>query len=192
MNNENRTCPDCGVSPGQMHEKDCDVERCSGCGLQRVSCDCDDAGRSVWTGSVATKNVTKSLELAADERIGAEAKQCYGNSMRAVMHCPEHYNAVYVEGFAVFTNGFSIEHGWVEVDGEIVDPTLPTDNMAYFPGLRFEGAYGLSKAFAIPTDGCCSDLPIFYRFGWGGGESPEFSAARKAAECYAETLYSHA
>ncbi len=42
-------------------------------------------------------------------------------------------------------DGFAIEHGWIEKDGMVIDPTLPTDEIVYFPGLRFRGQYGLAK-----------------------------------------------
>lgn len=47
-------CPDCGVKPGQPHEDGCDVERCSACSYQRLSCGCDDSAHDKlfarWTG----------------------------------------------------------------------------------------------------------------------------------------------
>lgn len=47
-------CPDCGVIPGQMHKKYCDIEACSNCGEQRFSCGCSrrshDRAFARWTG----------------------------------------------------------------------------------------------------------------------------------------------
>ena len=62
-----RDCGDCGVSPGELHRRGCDVERCALCGMQATSCECvpgdDDVeweryeqavehfgGRLPWTG----------------------------------------------------------------------------------------------------------------------------------------------
>ena len=76
----------------------------------------------------------------------------------------------------------ALEHGWVERNGVIVDPTLPTNELTYFPGLRFKGLRGLSKALQIPKpEHTSEDLPIFYRFGWGGIESSVFRSALIAA-----------
>ena len=46
-----RTCPDCGVKPGEIHHGGCDVARCGGCGKQAISCGCGDTSvTDVWTG----------------------------------------------------------------------------------------------------------------------------------------------
>jgi primosomal protein N' len=46
-----KTCPDCGVNPGELHEDNCDVARCKNCGWQLLFHDnCDDPENTTWTG----------------------------------------------------------------------------------------------------------------------------------------------
>jgi hypothetical protein len=121
------------------------------------------------------KNVDKSKKLR--KTIRSKAQQCYANAWDAIETLEEYKNATYVEGMAV-ANGLVIEHGWIEHGSEIVDPTLLDDNVAYFPGLRFKGREGLDSTWRIPgMDESGMKLPIFYRFGWGGVNSPEFLQA---------------
>ncbi len=45
-------CHDCSVEPGEQHLDNCDVERCSVCGEQRLSCECEGHSKDFakWTG----------------------------------------------------------------------------------------------------------------------------------------------
>jgi len=50
-----RTCHDCGAKPGEAHSENCDVERCSVCGGQRLQCDPNECSEhdkmfAKWTG----------------------------------------------------------------------------------------------------------------------------------------------
>ena len=123
-------------------------------------------------------------DIVESKRVGgivrAVKKQCYYNAFRVIMEIPEYAKADYVEGIAL-SGGMLIEHGWIEKDGVIVDPSISLDEMVYFPGLRFAGKTGLAKAIRSPRPRHTEDLPIFYRFGWGGIECPDFRAAIVAA-----------
>ncbi len=127
-------------------------------------------------------NVNESKRVARVVR--AKRQDGYKNAVRVIRKVPEYNMADYVEGYAVVGGKLCIEHGWVEQDGVVIDPTLHDEGIGYFPGLRFTGSRGIAKALETPKDNWCEDLPIFFRFGWGGIESPEFRAAIVAAFRY--------
>ena len=131
-----------------------------------------------------TKDIVESQR--GKKIVRPRVKQCYANAAKVVLALPEYADAEYVEGLAVIEKAVVIEHGWVEKDGVIVDPTLPDKPLDYFPGLRFRGQRGLAEALKIPKpEYTTEDFPIFFRFGWGGIDSPEFRAALTAAYRYA-------
>jgi hypothetical protein len=72
------------------------------------------------------RNLELEAELIAFGR--PEKKQCYRNSLLALYALGEMEEgiekAVYVEGFVFVMGLFWIEHGWLEVDGALVDVTL--------------------------------------------------------------------
>ncbi len=62
-------CPDCGVPAGQPHLENCDVERCSVCGLQRYGCNCDghDSSFARWTGFWPGELEARGLDINVNE-----------------------------------------------------------------------------------------------------------------------------
>ena len=135
-----------------------------------------------------TKNTEESRRVAGHEDVRAERQQCYANAFRVVMFVPGYADATYAEGYAVCSQGSCIEHGWVEKDGEIIDPTLPDETLTYFGGLRFRGQTGIAEAVRIPKEPGCEDFPFFYRFGFGGRKSPDFRNAWNEALAYSNSL----
>jgi hypothetical protein len=127
----------------------------------------------------------KSESARIKRLVRSKPKQCYVNAARVVLHSPDYAGADYVEGLAVIGKAMVIEHGWIERDSVIIDPTLPHDDLDYFPGLRFKGQRGLAEAMKIPKPKRTrEDFPIFYSFGWGGIDSEEFRGALIAANRY--------
>lgn len=69
MANRPINCPDCGVSPGEIHLDHCDVERCSCCGDQKMSCYCHphDKAFARWTGFWPGSLEAESLGLTLND-----------------------------------------------------------------------------------------------------------------------------
>ncbi len=66
------------------------------------------------------KNIEKSQSIS--RAIKAKNGQCWNNALLAMLLYPN--SALYVEGFVMYTPlGFPVHHGWVELDGEIIELT---------------------------------------------------------------------
>ena len=111
-------------------------------------------------------NVAESARCAGHRDVRARWGHCYANACRIIWYAQGYEDADYVEGIAVCPDGQMIEHGWVERDGQIIDPThARIDGVAYFPGLRLHGRAGIAEAGITDyhdRDVFHPDLPVFY------------------------------
>jgi hypothetical protein len=125
------------------------------------------------------------LNLALSKRVAkivnAQPKECWKNAFFSLMEVSELARGQYVEGWITpITIPIAIEHAWIELDGQIIDPTPKswTVQFAYFPGLR------LSKDKLMQAVGDDGRLPIVWRYGWGGMEHPGYREAYRQALDY--------
>ncbi len=97
-----------------------------------------------FQGQLAGPEHAGEFDLAESLRVGdavnARLGQCYRNAMLAAQHLyweesPDGgiLRPLYVEGYAVL-HGVPIEHGWLLVNGAVVDPTAA----AFRDGVMFE------------------------------------------------------
>ena len=128
----------------------------------------------------------RELSQRLAQAIDAEDQACWRNAFLCLAHLD---GAVYVEGWAVTRGSVPREHGWLEVNGCIVDPTpayLEDTPAVYFPGLRFT-AEEARRTVETRSSTCePGDFPLAWRFGWGGADAPEYRAAFDAAWTYAQ------
>ena len=79
------------------------------------------------------------LSLETAQHIQSKAKKPFDNAYRAALTIE---GATYVQGFAVLGGSSQpIEHAWIELEGRIVDPSLPhlqkqSTAIYYFPAQR--------------------------------------------------------
>lgn len=83
------------------------------------------------------KPLDEALSVDVAQRVKSKAKTQFQNAYRAALATQ---GAVYVQGFLAFAGKpyKPIEHGWIELENSIVDPTLPYLNknaqeIWYFP-----------------------------------------------------------
>ena len=94
----NDACPDCGTRIGEPHKHECDVERCSVCGAQRITCDCDghEPMASAWTGELPDKTSISFSELTAlSEKEPEEVKESHMRAYRVQLGEDTEADALY-------------------------------------------------------------------------------------------------
>ena len=87
----------------------------------------------------------------------AITKQCWKNSLDALSDYP---GSEYIEGWAVTKPSYlAIEHGWLELDGKVIDPTIPDKAIKYFPVLRFNAGEAWTLAREIGSVPLIWEMP---------------------------------
>lgn len=113
--------------------------------------------------------LSHNRELAAElaQQVQAEPKECFRNSVLAQYAYDERLRpasreaagAIYVEGILLIMGGLLIEHGWLGIDGRIVDVTLDDiEPKCYTPIFKY------SKAEVRPHVARHRRLPFFQYF----------------------------
>jgi hypothetical protein len=106
------------------------------------------------------KQVDRKLSRQVAKAIGAAQRSAWRKACLALQLDSDLEDGLYVEGWAVLVDSrLVIEHGWVELNGRIVDPTRWDREVAYFPALRFD------KEQVLEALVDCPELPVTWRCG---------------------------
>ena len=122
--------------------------------------------------------VNADLSRGLAEWITMRPGECFYNAHKAAEKMP---GAFYVEGWAVTQAAGLTDHGWIEVEGEIVDPSWAASGF----GKYYAAAERFSRdSFLRAWTENAGELPLMWRHGWGGGELG--AQALRAARAYLE------
>jgi len=60
------------------------------------------------------------------------------NAFKVLLNVPDYSEATYIEGMAISKGKLLLEHGWIEKDREIIDPTLSRQRHYLFSGFQIQ------------------------------------------------------
>ena len=122
------------------------------------------------------KKVDRDLSKQVAEAIGADTQSAWRKAWLALQEDSDLEDALYVEGWAVLLdNLLVIEHGWVELNGRIVDPARWDRDLVYFPALRFD------KEQVLDALVDSAELPVTWRYGPRLRDNPAYHHAWQEA-----------
>lgn len=129
--------------------------------------------------SQLTLDRARSIELSIE--LNAEPQRCWNNALDVLLR--KHGDAVYIEGW-ISRYGRVFEHGWVELDGSVLDTTpglLFGEPATYFPGIRYQ----LRDVVRIISQREAVSPP----FAWLAERPAEYLAAQAAATEHAGSTH---
>ena len=139
------------------------------------------------------KDVDLSLRVA--EVFKAKPRRCWQNVFTALLFS-QGLKVLYVEGFAIPGDaaypGSRQPHGWLELEGAVIDPTWANDTKAvYFPGVKFTLADALTwwEKPLEESEGRRTLLPLVYRLGNIGLNHPDYMRALSEADGYGRLMW---
>lgn len=98
-------CPDCGTPVGELHKPGCDIERCTACGHQKLTCGCD-SGHTVWTGKWPVTSIIRDL-------IGNEAWECGACALTAQMR-----RVILMKAYMMYQEWSNQNYSWQWLDAQ--------------------------------------------------------------------------
>ncbi|WP_435319027.1 hypothetical protein [Haloarchaeobius sp. TZWSO28] len=98
-----------------------------------------------WRTTVTLSNSERDLIAHLSRIVGCRPQLCYMNALLMAADFGSKYNLTYVEGYALIEGSTSpIAHAWVELDGKVVELTMPNSPQPNPGDVYFGKEYPLS------------------------------------------------